>query len=772
MPNFSFRNFILILFLVFNLQVVFAQSKPWRDNEMEVKVIFSNPQQAGILGSMNLKGDIYNSHAYLYLTPAELEKIKEAGLKYSINIPDLNAWSSGFGAAQVPPGYNTFNEIKSIADSLVTYFPDICRKVVYGFTPQMKELAALKISDNVNVDENEAEILFDGGIHGNEVGASQNVIQFARDLCLAYGTDTYITNLVNGREIWLYYCVNPFGRDYMTRENSNGVDINRDFGYMCGGESGSTGPFSQPESKALRDCQYSNQFVSYTNFHSGAEVIAYPWSYRYSPVPDVAHVSALANIYSVNSGYPNLPRGQGSQIMYLIKGSTKDFNYGCLGSVAWSIEISLDKQPAGPNIQYYYNINKPAMLALIEHAGFGIEGIVSDAVTGAPLRAAVWVENNYPAFTDGDAGDYHKYLVPGTYKLRFTANGYQPYEIEEVTVNEMQSTVTDIQLQPLQSHYGYRTCISKIPNFSAQNPGDEGYSAACLGAPDQVNYSLGKGGYIMVDMQNAVLDEAGTDITVYEGDTGAEGYDVYALANMDGEWNFIGSGLGTTNFDLAASGITEAQYFVIQDDDDGTANVNDAGFDFDAIANRHAPVPDTLAHLSGKVFDSNTGLPLQGVLISLADTIILTDTAGFYSIDPIRGSYILCAVMQDYNMVCDTLQLVPGAETTHNFYLDFNVGLLKPVQSIDFSVMPNPFVDKLNIQFKNETAGRVKIMLTPIAGGKSIALADKVFASGSIHFTAIPDEVAGNILSPGMYVLSIETISSSQARKVIKVQNR
>lgn len=772
MPASSIRNFIFFLLLVFNLQVAFAQRKPWRENELEVKVSFSNPQQAGMLGSLNLKGDIYNTHAFMYVTPAELEKVKDAGLQYSISIPDLNAWSAGFGAAQVPSGYYTFNEIKSIADSLATYFPDICRKVVYGFTPQMKELAALKISDNVNVDENEAEILFDGGIHGNEVGASQNVIQFARDLCLAYGSDSYITNLVNGREIWLYYCVNPFGRDYMTRENSNGVDINRDFGYICGGESGSTGPFSQPESKALRDCQFSNQFVSYTNFHSGAEVIAYPWSYRYSPVPDIVHVSALANVYSSNSGYPSLPRGQGSQIMYLIKGSTKDFNYGCLGSVAWSIEISLDKQPAGPNIQYYYNINKPAMLALIEHSGFGIEGIVSDAVTGAPVKASVWVEDNYPAFTDGDAGDYHKYLVPGTYKLRFTANGYQPFEVDEVNVYAMQSTVMDIQLQPIQSQFAYRTCISKIPNFSALDPGDEGYSAACLGAPDQVNYSLGKGGYIMVDMQNPVLDEAGTDITVYEGDSGAERFDVYALANMDGEWNFIGSGLGTTNFDLSAAGIPEAQYFVIQDDDDGTANVNDAGFDFDAIANRHAPVPDTLAHLSGKVFDFFSGLPMAGATISIADTILVTDTAGFYSIEPLRGSYIACAGVANYNTNCDTLQLAPGINSTHDFYLDFNAAIPKPVPALSLSATPNPFTDKLGIQFKNETAGRVRIMLTPLAGSYGILLADKVFPEGDQNLITLPDNAAGYNLSPGIYLLSIETISYRQVSIVIKIQNR
>jgi hypothetical protein len=745
-----------------------AQRTPWRAGEMEVKVSFNNPDQAHRIAALEFKGDIYKSHACLYLTPVELEKLKETDIPYTISIPDLNAWSASFGTALVPPGYYSFNQIKAIADSLATYFPDICKKVIYGYTPQLKELAALKISDNVNIDENETEILFDGGIHGNEVGASQNVIQFARDLCLAYGTDTYITNLVNNREIWLYYCVNPYGRDNMTRENGNQVDINRDYGYVWGGEGGSIGPFSQPETRALRDCQYSNQFVSYTNYHSGDEIISYPWSYRYSPTPDNAHIMALAHIYSVNSDYPSLPYGQGSQVMYLIQGSTKDFNYGSLGSVSWSMEISLDKQPAGPNIQYYYNINKPAMLALIEHAGYGIEGTVTDAVTGMPVNASVWVGNNYPTYTDGEAGDYHKYMVAGTYNLRFTANGYQPVVIENVTVNTLQSTVTDVQLQPLSSQYGYRVSRSRIPNFSAQNPGDEGYSAACLGAPDQVNYSIGKGGYIMVDMQTPVIDKDGPEIEIHEGDLTQEGYAVYALTDMDGFWNYIGSGMGTAQFDLATGGIPEAQFFVLLDDNDGTANVNDAGFDFDAIENLHPAIPDTLAHLTGKVFDYFTGLPLAGAKVYVADSMFVTDTAGYYSLDPVRGSYIACAEMDYYNSECDTIILAPGVKSTHDFYLGFNVGSKEITASAALTVNPNPFSDELNIYFINEGAGRVQVKLTSLANGVSLLLADKVFPAGDCNLKWL---VTGNDkrLASGLYIVSIETEWSRQISKVIKI---
>ncbi len=766
------RKYLYISLFLFSFFSASAQHTPWRPGEMEVKVAFNDPAQAQIVGSLGLNGDIYNDHAWLYLTPTELLKLKQTGIPYTINVPDLNVRSASYGPAQVPTGYYTFDQIKAIADSLTANFPGICKKVVFGFTPQMKELAALKISDNVDVDENEAEILFDGGIHGDEVGGSQNVIQFARDLCLAYGTDNYITSLVNGREIWLYYCVNPFGREYMTRQNGNGVDINRDFGYAWGAEGDSQFPFSQPESRALRDCQYSNQFVCYTNYHSGTEIIAYPWSYRYSPVPDKPHTDNLAKIYSDSSGYQGLPYGQGSVMMYLIQGSTKDFNYGSLGSAAWSIEISLNKQPAADYVQYYYNINKPAMLALIEQTGYGIEGTVTDAVTGTPINARVWVEDNYPTYTDGDAGDFHKYMIPGEYNLRFTANGFITKRVNHVTVNAKQSTVVDVQLHPEKSQYGYRTPVSNIPFFDAQNPGDEGYSAACLGAPDQVNYSLGRDGYVIVDMLNPVINEPGPDITIFEGDASPESYKVYALTDMDSQWKMMGTGQGTTNFDLASTTLSEARFFVIKDNGNNPPNMNNGGFDFDAIKNLHAPVPDTLAHLSGKVTDYFSGLPLAGATVKIGDSTVHSNSGGYYAIDVQRGPQLVCAGKELYNSSCDTMPLPPAVEVSHDFSLDYNVGLIEPGSAGILSAIPNPFTNIFNIRFYNEVAGRVIISLNPVSGIAGITLKDGLYGQGEHSLSFNPLEESWGTLTPGIFILSVQTPTRRLIEKVIKVTAR
>ncbi len=52
---------------------------------------------------------------------------------------------------------------------------------------------------------------------------------------------------------------------------------------------------------------------------------------------------------------------------------------------------------------------------------------------------------------------------------------------------------------------------------------------------------------------------------------------------MDGPWHSMGTGSGTTEFDFANCTLSEARYFRVLDDGDGSANVNGAGFDLDAI---------------------------------------------------------------------------------------------------------------------------------------------------------------------------------------------
>lgn len=570
----------ILLSLLFVAVYFLSFADGWRQGEMQVVVKVQSPQQVEAVHNAGINFEAINTEKIrVYVVQKELDIIAELGLAYTIEVEDLNKHSAEVLANKA--SYHWYADIIELADSLVQEFPEICERIVYGMDETGQyELTALKISDNVEIDEPEAEVMFDGGIHGDEIGAAENVIRFARDICIAYGTDPDITELIDNREIWLYLMVNPWGRENMSRYNDNGVDLNRDWAYMWDQWGGSPGPCSQVESKALRECMYNNQFVVHTTYHSGTEYISLPWSYRPDQPHDWNHIYQLGGLYSSASLYPNMTYGQGYNGMYAINGSTKDSNYGIMGSISWSMEISYDKQPPASQIMLYYNRNYPAMVAMIEYAGYGLEGFVTDAVTGDPVAAVVFVNDFMPTFTDPLVGDYHKYVLAGTYDITIVANGYETMTIEDIDVTSMSSTETNFELQPLDGHYVYRFASSQIPD---NNHSDEGWTPAVIGAPDNINYSIGKDGWCVLDMQYVIIDGPDSDFIVHEGDASPEEYTCYVGETLDGPWINLGTGNGTTAFDLASGNVSEAQFIKIVDDGDGAQTAADAGFDLDAI---------------------------------------------------------------------------------------------------------------------------------------------------------------------------------------------
>ncbi|MDN5328576.1 MAG: carboxypeptidase [Bacteroidales bacterium] len=600
---------LLALLLVAFLQEGMAQG--WRPGEMEVLVNIDNPAQVHWLHLQQWSYDQPSAipgKARVYLIPAELEVLKQKGLQFEISIPDLNEHYRNFWNAIVPSGYYTYQEVINIADSLANAYPTICQKILIGQSVQGRQLAVLKISDNVATNEAEPEIFFEAGIHGDEIGTVENIIRFARDLCRGYGINTQITNLVTTREIFLLLMVNPDGREAMSRYNANFVDINRDGGYMWNGEGNSSAAWSQVETKAVRNFLNQRHFVVFTDYHSGTEFISYPWSYRPNPAPDQVHINNLAAIYANNSGYSNIPYAAGYAGMYPINGSTKDFNYGLWGSVAWSIEISNSKQPPASQIYYYYNKNKPAMLALIQHAGYGIGGSVYDSITGQPVAARIRINGTIPFYNDPEVGDFHKYVVPGTYNVEVSANGYQTKTITGVNVTAYNAVQLNISLSPSQGRYAYKVLGSYIPG---NNFDDEGHTWAALGAPDNINYSLGKNGWIILDMKDTIYNGNGNDFRVTESDNNPEAYTVYASMYMDGPWKLVGSATGTHEFNLGNASLNKARYLKIQDNGTGSAYGNNAGFDLDAVEILYTPV-------NANFVASNT-LPCTGTGVNFSD---------------------------------------------------------------------------------------------------------------------------------------------------------
>lgn len=589
--DFTIKRFLsvaLLSLLLLTPSIFYSGSRP---DEMKVKLENVSPQVFRNLDRMGFVLEDYRQGGlYLLIVPSELEQLHKMGYDPQIIIADMNKYRQEMMSRPDFVQFHDYNTTLLLVDSLRTAYPNLIKKFVYGYSLSGRQLYAVKISDNVWLDENEPEISFDGCHHGDEIMGAEVLILLMRDLCVKYGIDPQISNLVDGREIWIYPFVNPDGRQALTRTNNNGVDINRDWGYMWDQWGGSTGEFSQPETQAIAKWILENQFVLSQSNHGGTEALLYPWSYRPNPSLDDTPVDYIAAGYSANSGYANLPYSQGYGGLYAINGSAKDYFYGAMGSVGWTLEVSNSKIPPASDIPVYYGYNKPAMLYLIEMISRGIKGSVTDANTGAPLSAVVWVDsamNEYwPVYTDQEVGDFHKFLLPGTYDITVTANGYQPVTINNVTVADTGATKVHFQLQSGTGTYAYRIISTQIPG---NNQADEGMTPWAIGSPDGKNYSIGTNGWVVLDMGIQIQNYPGNDFKVIEGDASAESYDVLVSDNWLGPWMLIGSGTGTTEFDLATIGFQQSRYIRIEDDGDDNPNLANAGFDLDAVEGRLIP---------------------------------------------------------------------------------------------------------------------------------------------------------------------------------------
>ncbi len=694
-----------ISFIMFT-HVATAQSlQSWRPGEQQIKIITVDDVEktedamhalkASYSIGLSISYEEADGFIRCYVTPEELNFLREQNLKIEIEVDDLNKLSASFGSRGVPTGYYTVAELNQIADSLATNFPDICTKHLIGTSSANHQMFALKISDNSAIDENEPELLFDGGIHGDEIGGPENLIRFARDLCTGYGTDEEITFAVDSAEIWIIYCLNPYGRDNMTRYNANFIDLNRDCGYMWNSSGNSLALFSQPETKVLRNVLTEHQFVIHNSLHSGIEFVSYPWSYRQTLTPDDANHSYLAQQYSINSGYLNLPYGPGFSGMYAINGSTKDFGYGATGAISWSVEISMNKQPPASQIGLFYLNNKSAMLSIVNHAiNQGINGIITDSITGEPLAATVFVSDLFPINTSALTGDYHKFLVPGSYSLRVEATGYLTQTISDFTVNQGEQTTINVQMIRGGRYFVQSLISCQIPN---NNPEDEGNTPAVIGKPDTIAYSIGRNGLVVVDMGTAILNRTGNDIKVYESDDTPEGYNVYASENPLGPWSILGTGNGTTSFDLSATFLSKARYIKITDDGDGSSQVPDAGFDLDAVENLH---PDTLTvgWVSGITYnDQEPYFVIPGAIVTINENEVISNENGEYIIACVPGDFEL-SVTAPYYYGIDTVTIALGDTLIHSMYLSLTESTQFYKDQSGFSVYPVPATDYLTLQ--------------------------------------------------------------------------
>ncbi len=309
---------------------------------------------------------------------------------------------------QFPPGetgFHTYAEMAAEVKATADHFPGIVKRFSIGKSYQGRDLWAVKISDNVATDEPEPEVLFDGLHHADEHMSQEMTLAILHWLTTGYGTDGRVTNLVNGREIWIIFGLNPDGATYDIagqayhhwRKNRQptpgssavGTDLNRNYDYRwgcCGGSSSNPASsrfrgrsrFSAPETRAFRDFVMSRvvdgrqQIRTAISFHTTGRLILYPYGYTYLDVPvdmsgrDHRTFVAMAKAMAASNGY----KPEQASELYISSGTSRDWLYGRYRIFSFTFELSPGNvaYPHDDAIPTETGRNRNAVLYLIDLA--------------------------------------------------------------------------------------------------------------------------------------------------------------------------------------------------------------------------------------------------------------------------------------------------------------------------------------------------------------------------------------------------------------------
>ena len=300
-------------------------------------------------------------------------------------------------------GYHTYTEMAAAIKATADAHPAIAQRFSIGTSYQGRHLWAMKISDNVATDENEPEVMYDGGHHADEHMGVEMALRIMHWLADGYGSDPRITNIVNTREIWILFNVNPdgserdiaAGRFHYWRKNRQptagtpyiGTDLNRNYGYRWGGGGRTSsnpqaityrGPkaFSAPETRAVRDFLASRvvggrqQIRTAITFHEAGRLVMWPYGYTTTDVPGDMTWSdhdALVRIGKVMAA-SNRYRPEQASDLYITSGTSRDFAYGTYRIFSYTFELSNGDYLDDSRIASETGRNKEAVLYLAERA--------------------------------------------------------------------------------------------------------------------------------------------------------------------------------------------------------------------------------------------------------------------------------------------------------------------------------------------------------------------------------------------------------------------
>lgn len=330
--------------------------------------------------------------------------------------------------------YHNYDEMVAVLKDTADKYKGIFSLFSLGKSFEGRDIWAGKISDNVNTDEDEPEVLFTNHQHAREHLTVEMGLYTLKILTSEYGIDPTITSLVNSREIWIVFDMNPDGGEYdiasghyvFWRKNRQpnggaaqlGTDLNRNWGYNWGCCEGSSGnpnsetyrgasAFSAPEVQAVRDFVNSRvvngkqQITTMIDFHAYGELVMWPYGYTFEDVPsdmtqdDWATHVAMGTTMAQTNGYTP----EQSSDLYTTDGTIDDWTYGVYKIFSFTFEVFPKSSgidgfyPPGKLIGRETTRNREALLYALEYANCPYRVIGKESLYCGLTTTQAYAEN-------------------------------------------------------------------------------------------------------------------------------------------------------------------------------------------------------------------------------------------------------------------------------------------------------------------------------------------------------------------------------------------
>ena len=256
--------------------------------------------------------------------------------------------------------YTSYNECVDFFESAQKTHPNLFKVESIGKTWEDREIIAVSVTKNVQINKEKPALFYTGTIHAREWIGIELSLTFAKYILEHIDYDPQLNTILDNTTLYMVPCANPDGYEYSRnhfsfwrknrRRNSDGsfgVDLNRNFeiGFSPNKDMSSnvySGPhaFSEPETSALRDFTQEHKNITIAlDYHSQGNVFFPAHNFIHEDAVDAVDLNLLAGNmaeeirkesgreYGVHMGKPPV---------HLISGSGREFYYsqGALALVA------------------------------------------------------------------------------------------------------------------------------------------------------------------------------------------------------------------------------------------------------------------------------------------------------------------------------------------------------------------------------------------------------------------------------------------------------